>query len=55
VSAAGIDFDYRGFRYFVRSNGREFCFFVGDPQCPDLGLYELAAHCERLLAGEQHA
>ena len=49
MAAAWIDFGYRGNRFLVRNEGRDFSFFVRDPLCPDLTLFALALHCERLL------
>jgi hypothetical protein len=49
LSEAWIDFTYQGHRFSVRHEGGRFCFFVRDPQCPDLSLYRVASHCEDLL------
>jgi len=46
---ARLDFNYRGHSFSTHNGGDEFCFFVRDPQCPDLDLYRLASHCEKLL------
>ena len=46
---AWLGFTYRGQRFTVRHEGQEFHFFVADPLCPDLSLYQIAAHCEELL------
>jgi len=44
-----IDFTYRGHRFSVSHESGKFCFLVRDPQCPDLSLYQVASHCEKLL------
>jgi hypothetical protein len=51
VNEAGtwIDFTYRGYRFSVSHRNGEFCFFVREPQCPDLSLYRVASHCQDLL------
>jgi len=46
---AWLGFTYRGHRFAVRHEGQEFHFFVDDPRCSDLSLYQVAAHCEGLL------
>ncbi len=46
-----LGFTYRGHSFTVRQQGEEFHFFVADPRCPDLSLYQVAAHCAELLAG----
>lgn len=46
-----IGFTYIGHRFSVRDESGQFCFSVRDPQCPDLKLYQVAAHCEELLSG----
>ena len=48
---AWLAFTYFGHRFAVRNGGGEFCFFVSDPRCSDLILYQVAAHCEQLLGG----
>jgi hypothetical protein len=50
VAEAWIDFTHRGHRFLVSEQGGKFCFLVRDPQCPDLILYQVATHCEKLLA-----
>jgi hypothetical protein len=54
--AAGVvepwmDFTYQGQRFSIRQQGGRYCFLVRDPQCPDLTLYKVASHCEKLLGG----
>ena len=49
VTEAWIDFTYREHRFSVHHRDGDYCFHVHDPQCPDLSLYHVAAHCERLL------
>lgn len=49
VKEAWIDFTYLDHRFRVNEREGEFCFCVSDPQCPDLILYQVASHCERLL------
>jgi len=46
---AWIDFTYQGHRFSVNHREGKFCFCVRDPQCPDLTLYQVASHCEKLL------
>jgi hypothetical protein len=43
------DFTFRGPRFLIRNGGPYYHFFVGDPQCSDLLLFQVALHCERLL------
>ena len=44
-----IDFTYRGHRFSVSHESGKLRFLVRDPQCPDLTLYQVASHCEKLL------
>ncbi len=46
--APWMDFTYRGYRFTLRDAGPELWLSVADPQCSDLILYALAAHCEQL-------
>jgi hypothetical protein len=50
VAEAWIDFTCQDHQFSVSEQGGKFCFFVRDPQCPDLTLYQVASHCEKLLA-----
>ncbi len=52
AAAAWIDFTYQDHRFSVSLQGGDFCFVVRDPQCPDLILYQVASHCEKLLGGD---
>ena len=49
VKQAWIDFTYRDHRFSVNHREGKFCFYVCDPLCPDLILYQVASHCEGLL------
>lgn len=49
VAEPWLDFTYHDHRFSVRREGGQLGFFVRDPQCPDVTLYEVASHCERLL------
>jgi hypothetical protein len=49
VAKAWMDFTYQGHRFWVNELEGEFCLFVRDPHCPDLSLYQVASHCEKLL------
>ena len=40
-----IDFLYRSHRFSVRQQEDRICLIVRNPQCPDVILYQLAAHC----------
>ena len=42
-------FTFRGHRFSVSNSDGEFRFFVADPQCPDVLLYQVAVYCEVLL------
>ena len=44
-----FDFTFRGHRFLVRNGGPDYHFFVRDPQCSDMDLFQVAMHCERLL------
>jgi hypothetical protein len=46
---AWLDFQYRRHRFTVNLRGGVFHLFVADPQCPDLILYQVGCHFERLL------
>jgi len=45
-----LDFTFRGHFFRVHNGGQEFHFFVRDPRCSDVSLYQVASHCEKLLA-----
>ena len=49
VSEAWIDFTCQDHRFSVNHRQGKFCFCVRDPLCPDLILYQVAYHCEKLL------
>jgi hypothetical protein len=51
ADAGWFEFTYRGHSFAVRNGGSAYCFFVKDPRCPDISLYQVACHCEQLLAG----
>ena len=48
-SEAWLDFSYRGHRFAVRNGGAEYHFFVSDPLCSDMDLYQVACHFQGLL------
>ena len=48
---AWMDFAYRGHRFSVSRHDGLLHFFVCDPLCPDVILFQVAAHCEKLLGG----
>jgi hypothetical protein len=49
IAPAWFDFIYGGHRFVVRNGGDNFCFFVADPRCSDVSLFQVASHCEKLL------
>ena len=44
-----LDFRFRRHRFLIRAHGRLLRLSVRDPQCPDLTLYQVGHHFERLL------
>jgi hypothetical protein len=46
---AWLDFYYRRHRFAVRACSKWFRLYVRDPQCPDLILFEVGCHFERLM------
>jgi hypothetical protein len=44
-----LSFSFRGHRFVVHDGGHEYHFFVRDPRCSDLSLYQLAYQCEQIL------
>ncbi len=44
-----FDFTFRGHRFLIHSHENQFLFFVSEPQCSDLILFEVGLHFERLL------
>ena len=51
VTRAWIDFTFGKHRFSVMHRDDKFCFYVSDPLCPDLRLYQVAYHCEEFLCG----
>lgn len=51
VTPAWIDFTYRDHRFLIGQKAGKLCLVVRDPQCPDVTLYQVASHCEKLLGG----
>jgi hypothetical protein len=49
IAQPRLEFTFRGHRFTVRDSGREFHFYVCDPRCSDVALYQLAYYCEQLL------
>ena len=45
-----FDFLFRGHRFLVLGHEDQLHLSVSDPQCPDLLLFEVGVHFERLLA-----
>jgi hypothetical protein len=50
IAAPWLDFLFRGHRFLIRGHGDQLRLSVYDPQCPDLLLFEVGVHFERLLA-----
>ena len=46
-----MDFAYQGHRFSVSRHEDRFHFFVCDPLCPDVLLYQVASHFEQLFSG----
>jgi hypothetical protein len=46
---AWLDFYFRRHRFAVRARDKRFHLYVRDPQCPDLILFEVGSHIERLM------
>ncbi len=46
---AWLDFRFRQHRFMIKTYDGQFCLFVADPRCPDLILYQVGCHFERLL------
>jgi hypothetical protein len=46
---AWLDFRFHRHRFSIKSRDGHFRLFVADPQCPDLILYQVGCHFERLL------
>ena len=46
---AWIDFQFRQHRFAINARIGLFRLFVRDPQCPDLILYQVGCHFERLI------
>ncbi len=46
---AWLDFRFRRHRFLIHARDGLFRLFVRDPQCPDLILYQVGCHFERLL------
>lgn len=47
--AAWIDFSFRDHRFRINAYDGRFHFFVSDPQCADLTLFQVGSHFEALL------
>jgi hypothetical protein len=48
VTDLWLDFSFQGRRILIRLDGDDLRFFVADSLCPDLVLYRVAQHFERL-------
>ena len=46
---AWLDFQFRGHRFAINARDGLFQLFVCDPQCPDLVLFQVGSHFERLI------
>jgi hypothetical protein len=46
---AWLDFHFRRHRFVIRARDGWFRLYVRDPQCPDLILYQVGCHFERLV------
>jgi hypothetical protein len=53
VAKPWFDFTYRGHRFLIHGGDDHFLLFVRDPQCPDLTLFEVGHHFERLLGDKR--
>jgi hypothetical protein len=53
VAEPWFDFMFRGHRFLVRRDKDELKLYVRDPQCPDLTLFEVGHHLERLSENGQ--
>jgi hypothetical protein len=51
---AWLDFRFRRHRFLINARDGLFHLFVRDPQCPDLILYQVGYHFERLLGQPAH-
>ena len=49
LAQAWLDFRFRRHRFLINARDGRFRLFVRDPQCPDLILYQVGYHFERLL------
>ena len=49
VEEPWFEFTYRGNRFAIRRRGDQYHFFVRNPLCSDVELYQLASYCEQLL------
>jgi hypothetical protein len=49
VAQRQLEFSYRGYSFFIQEGGKHFSFFVRDPQCPDLIVYQVAQHFQDLV------
>jgi hypothetical protein len=50
---AWLDFRFRQHRFLINAHEGLFRLFVCDPLCPDLILYQVGCHLERLLAPDR--
>ncbi len=50
--APWLDFTYCGHRFTIRDAGTKLSLIVADPQCSDVILYAVAAHCAQLLGND---
>lgn len=49
VTEIWLDFSFRGHAFTINNQFGDFCFFVGDPACPDDTLTAIVEHCESIL------
>jgi len=49
IARAWLDFCFRQHRFLINTRDGRFHLFVHDPQCPDLILFQVGSHFERLL------
>ena len=44
-----LEFSYQDHQFWIRLDRQHFHFFVRNPQCSDVHLYQVALHCLKLL------
>ena len=49
VTEVWIDFDFSGERFSINNQLGEYWFFVESPECADVVLEQVVAHCSHLL------